>query len=119
MSNRKLDHETLEKGSYLDIALRARETLKNSKGWCQLAMTNHRGQHCVIGHVELVVGNFFVGTGYEQGKKLFNEMGVYETGLHGAVIHNNSHTHAEVLSLFDKGIETLMEKHYNREDGKS
>ena len=113
MSNRKLDDTQIERDSHLDIALRTRETLKDPTKWCQCAMTNYKGQHCVIGHVELVVGNFFIGAGYGQAKKLFNEMEVYETGLHGAVIHNNSHTHAEVLELFDKGIETLMEKHYN------
>ena len=58
MSNRKLDADVIEKGSHLDIALRVRETLKVKKDWCQLATTNHKGQHCVIGHVALVVGDF-------------------------------------------------------------
>ncbi len=123
MSNRKLDDNVIEKDSFLDIALRTRETLKDPKDWCQNVTTNLKEQHCLIGHVELVVGDFFshCGTSYEQAKKLFRKMGVYEDvvpggAMSGAVNHNNHHTHAEVLELFDKGIENLIEKHAREEN---
>ncbi len=116
MSNRKLDADVIEKDNFLDIALRTRETLKDPAKWCQCAITNSKGQHCVIGHVQEVVGNFFSNDNALMAGRMFDAMEVYYdkavTGgsLPGAVCHNNTHTHAEVLNLFDKGIEKLMEK---------
>ncbi len=121
MSDRKIDADVVE-NDLLILALKVRETLKDPKKWCQHTRQNEHGQFCVIGHVEAALGIEWWTVPLhrseacrEKAKNLFREMGVYDGGelnnpLLDAVSHNNTHNHAEVLNLFDKGIEKLMEK---------
>ncbi len=102
----------------LILALKVRETLKDEKRWCQHVRENGEGQHCVIGHVELALGygyytetrinEFFAKLGYHDTKTVSFPISGTEF-LCVAAVHNNSHTHAEVLARFDKGIEHLKE----------
>ena len=121
MSDRKLDADVVDE--LLILALKVRETLKDPTKWCQHSRHNEIGQFCVIGHVEEALGVEWwtipldkSEASREKALDLFGAMGVYnECDFHSspilaAVSHNNTHNHAEVLALFDKGIENLKER---------
>jgi len=107
----------------LIIALKVRETLKDKKRWCQYIRNDSNGRHCVIGHVELALGVSWDTTRETRINEFFEKLGytdpetpsypVHASRLMEAVsvaaVHNNHHTHAEVLAKFDAGIEHLKE----------
>ncbi len=119
MSNRKLDADVVD-NELLVLALKVRETLKDPTKWCQHTRHNEHDQYCVIGHVERALGIHWWTPPFvesdasrDKAREMFGAMGVYDNddSVHSpiivAVAHNNTHTHAEVLAKFDKGIENL------------
>lgn len=90
-----------------DRLRRARALIDTPDKWCQGRYHKPTGRHCSLGAM-----NKAMGRGKSDG---FAERALYaaaaEMGDGSVVLYNDTHTHAEVMALFDRAIEIAEGAH--------
>lgn len=94
----------------INILKRARELIKDRKNWCQFSAIISKGAdgsfaYCALGALNRISSASF----YEIGVA-GNELRKDPEVKGSIAIFNDTHTHAEVLALFDRRIAALGKK---------
>jgi len=91
-----------------DVLIRARERISVPERWTQRALARDISGAPVMTHSKLAVCWCSMGAmRAEAGELLYRAALNFLTGIKGECVHeyNDTHTHTEVLAMFDKAIE--------------